>query len=230
VRDNGTLKIIDLGFGKHVDSSLDFDKSISLNWWCEPPEDFDDKKYDHATEVYFVGKLFEKLIVDLGLEHFQYSALLSRMCERNPVRRISSFSEVRTAIQLKRATDLDFTYTERKEYSGFADAMSRQITKIEAGAKYIEDPDQIRTQLESIYRNCMLEQHVPDCATVIRAFVNGGFHYRKTGFQTDVLKGFLDLLRGATLEKRRVALANLHSRLNAVNRYSVLDRDDDIPF
>lgn len=40
VREDGTLKIIDLDFGKRVETSKDFDKSISLNWWCEPPEEF----------------------------------------------------------------------------------------------------------------------------------------------------------------------------------------------
>jgi len=230
VRKDGTLKIIDLGFGKRVDTASDFDKSISLNWWCELPEDFGGKRYDHSTEVYFVGKLFQKLVLELDLEHFNFAPLLGRMCERDPVRRIASFAEVRTSIQLKRASDLDFTDEERDAYLEFAGAMSRQITKMETGAKYAEDLDQIRTQLEATYRNCMLEQDVPDCATVIRVFVKGGFYYRKSGFPTYVVKGFLDLMRGATLDKRRVALANLHSRLDAINRYEVKMKDDDIPF
>lgn len=228
VREDGTLKIIDLGFGKRVDTASDFDKSISLNWWCELPEDFGDGKYDHSTEVYFVGKLFQRLVLELGLEQFNFAPLLGRMCERNPVKRIGSFAEVRTSIQLKRAADLDFTVEESKAYQNFANAMSEQITKIEAGAKYSEDPDQIRTQLEATYRNCMLEQTVPDCATIIRIFVKGGFYYRKTGFSTYVVRGFLELMRGTTLDKRRVALANLHSRLDAINRYEV--QDDDVPF
>ena len=76
----------------------------------------------------------------------------------------------------------------------------------------------------------MLEQDVPDCATVIRVFVKGGYYYRKSGFPTYVVRGFLDFLRRATLDKRRVALANLHSRLDAINRYEVKVQDDDIPF
>lgn len=230
VREDGTLKIIDLGFGKRIDTASDFDKSISLNWWCELPEDFEGKKYDHSTEVYFVGKLFQKLVLDLGLEQFNFAPLLGRMCERDPARRIRSFAEVRTSIQLKRASDLDFTDEEREAYLDLANTMSKQITKIEAGAKYAEEPDQIRAQLEATYRNCMLEQDVPDCAVVIRVFVKGGYYYRKTGFPTYVVRGFLDFLRRATLDKRRVALANLHSRLDAINRYEEKVRGDDIPF
>ena len=230
VRDDGTLKIIDLGFGKRIDSSKDFDKSISLNWWCEPPKGFESKTYDHATEVYFVGKLFEKLILELGLEHFKYPNLLARMCERDPDRRIPTFFDVRTDIHLRQADDLDFTDQERQAYTDFAHALTEQLTQIEVGSKYNDDVDHIRTQLESVYRACMLEQYVPDCAVVLRLFIRGGYYYRKAGFQTYVVKGFLDLVRTSTTEKQRVALANLHSRLDAVKRYTVDAKDDDIPF
>jgi len=114
VHEDGTLKIIDLGFGKRAESSADYDKSISLNWWCEPPQDFDSGTYSHSTEVYFVGKLFQALVLELQLEHFQHAPLLSRMCERNPSQRIDSFAEVRTAIQLKRSSDIDFSWEEKR--------------------------------------------------------------------------------------------------------------------
>src|SRR5262245_37146304 len=61
VRKDGRLKIIDLGFGKRAETSADFDKSISLNWWCQTPDEFQESRYDFTTEVYFVGKLFERL-------------------------------------------------------------------------------------------------------------------------------------------------------------------------
>ncbi len=43
VSNDGDLKIIDFGFGKRITQENDFDKSITLNWWCEPPHDFKDK-------------------------------------------------------------------------------------------------------------------------------------------------------------------------------------------
>ena len=62
IDEDGNLKIIDFGFGKNITSSNDFEKSVSLNWWCELPEEFKIHRYDFQTEVYFVGKLFEKII------------------------------------------------------------------------------------------------------------------------------------------------------------------------
>lgn len=230
VREDGTLKIIDLGFGKRVETSTDFDKSISLNWWCQPPEEFAVDKYDHATEVYFVGKLFEKLIHDVGIEHFKHTALLSRMCKSDPDRRIPTFFDVKTQVALNQSDDVEFTDEERDIYSEFAHEFSSRITKIESSTKYNEDLESIKTQLESIYKTCMLETAVPDAAVVFRPFVSGVYYYRKAGFPTHVLRNFLRFLRTSSLEKQRIALANLHSRLNAIQRYTVPAADDDIPF
>lgn len=230
VRTDGLVKIIDLGFGKRVTTSLDFDKSISLNWWCEPPEDFLTDTYDHSTEVYFVGKLFEKLILDNEINDFKHTTLLARMCQRKSDKRIPTFFDVKTEITLSLSVDVQFTHEEKSAYSEFARQFSSRITKIESSTKYNEDIDSIKTQLEAIYKTCMLEETLPDAAIVFRPFVVGVYFYKKTGFPTYVLRSFLVFLRASSVEKQRIALANLHSRLNAIERYETSDFDEDIPF
>lgn len=223
------MKIIDLGFGKLVEGPADFDKSISINWWCEPPEDFFAETYNHSTEVYFVGKLFEKLIVELDLEDFQHKSILARMCQKNPEHRISSFFDVKSEIHLRRAADIEFHHQERLTYLAFAERLTHHVTQIESGAKYRDDVDAIRAHLEGVYRNCMLEDAFPDCGPVLSALINGGFWCRKSGFPTQKVKDFIDLLKATTVAKQRIILANIHSRLDAVKRYNEPD-DDDIPF
>lgn len=230
VRQDGIVKIIDLGFGKRVQATKDFDKSISLNWWCEPPSEFAIDTYDHTTEVYFVGKLFEQLITSLGIEQFKHGALLERMCHRNPDERIKSFSDARNDLTLKRSEDIEFTEHEREAYRHFANSVLEHITKIENGIKYTENLDIIRTQLEAVHRNCMLENTIPDCAPILRTLLTGQYYYRRTGFETWKLQNFVRFLRSAPIEKQRIVLANLHTRLDAVNRYSVPSSYDDIPF
>ena len=229
VREDGILKIIDLGFGKHVEATKDFDKSISLNWWCEPPAEFASGKYDHSTEVYFVGKLFEKIIRENGIEQFKHTALLEQMCRQSPGERIPTFFEAKNALALRRSEDIDFDDQERLTYRSFADEVSNHITQIHDNARYTTDLDRIRAQLETVNRNSMLEDFLPDCAPLLRALIAGNFFYRKSGFRTWVLGNFLRFLRSAPLEKQRVALANLHTRLNAIKRYVEPDKDD-IPF
>lgn len=84
VNDSGIVKIIDFGFGKQALIENDFDKSISLNRWCEPPTDFDKGEYSHSTEVYCVGKLFQKIVTELDIHHFKHISLLKKNVFQKP--------------------------------------------------------------------------------------------------------------------------------------------------
>jgi eukaryotic-like serine/threonine-protein kinase len=230
VRADGVLKIIDLGFGKRVTHVDDFDKSISLNWWCEPPQDFQASRYDFGTEVYFVGKLFERLIQLNDIRHFKYMKALGAMCLADPAKRIGGFDEVERIIRNDQFGTTDFNDDELGAYRSFAAAICRQITKIESSAKYTQDIAKLQVQLSGAYRGFMLETMVPDSAVVLRCLVNGMYYYRKNGLEVGIVREFLKLLRAAADERGRVILANLHTRLDALPRYDPAAPEDDVPF
>lgn len=233
VTSDQTLKIIDFGFGKHIAASTDFGKSISLNWWCETPQEFGSDQYDFSTEVYFVGKLFEKALQDLSISAFKYRAVLRKMCEYTSASRYPKFSDVQRDILSEKFEEIDFWGNERQSYRFFADEMTDHIPQIQSGARYSDDPDKIITQLVAVYRKTMLEDQMPDCLPVLSAFVDGAFRYTKKGFSVSALKGFIDLLKTSNKEKQRIILANLQSRLDAVKRYEppkTDEFDDEIPF
>lgn len=232
VRADGTLKIIDLGFGKHVSGSDDFDKSINLNWWCTTPAEFADSRYDFTTEVYFVGKLFEKLISENTISHFEYTSALGRMCQRDPSQRTQSFADVEREIRNEQFVEFDFPDSEILAYRNFADQLLSVLAKFESGVKYIEDVNRIARQLENEYRSFMLESHVPDPAAVTRCFIDGTYRYfQNHRIPVECVRDFLRLFNSSTEEKRRLLLANLHTRLDCVTRYSEPKcPDPDIPF
>lgn len=233
VTNDGLLKIIDLGFGKKVDASKDFDKSITLNWWCETPNEFDSARYDFATEVYFVGKLFEKLIRENKVEHFHYPEALRRMCVRTPEERSPTFSSVLQDLRNDQFPEIDFSDDELEVYRSFANALSAHITKIETGTKYFDDMQRIIRQLRSQYQKWMLEEDVPDAAYVTRCFIDGSYYYKVRGFSVAIVRSFIDLVRRCSAERANIMLANLHSRLDQVPRYDEGEnkpRGDDIPF
>lgn len=232
VSHEGAVKIIDLGFGKRVEHIQDFDKSISLNWWCEPPLDFQRQTYDFTTEVYFVGKLFEAIIQENGLEQFKYGDILRRMCQLDPIQRVPSFLDALRGITAVPSDDIEFSPQEIEAYRNFAEEASMRITQIESGTKYTAEIEKIKHKLEVVYKSCMLEEEIPDSAIVLRCLMEGNWYYRKGGFQVAVLRNFLKFLRGANIEKQKIALANLHTRLDAIKRYTKPDLklDDDIPF
>ena len=183
VTNDGTVKIIDLGFGKRVEVEDDFDKSISLNWWCEPPNEFSEGSYNFATEVYFVGKLFERVVQDLSIDDFQYRSVVRKMCQLDPENRFASFLDVEREVLSNKLSEIVFYGQELNSYRAFANSLTKHVAKIENGTKYTDDHEKIVARLESAYRNVMLEDEAPDCASVLRCFLNGGFKYHKSGFE-----------------------------------------------
>lgn len=230
VRADGMLKIIDLGFGKQVQTNEDFNKSISLNAWCDPPREFRDQRYDFRSEVYFVGKLFEKLLADHGIEQFKHMALLGDMCRINPDDRVGSFSVVQQNLQRDRFREIDFDPSEKAAYRKFVDALTSKLAKIENKTKYVDDVARVLSTLNDACRRMMLEETAPDAASIIRCFVDGGFSYYKTGLQLEPVRGFLNLLRASPEEKKRIILANVLTRLDAIPRFAEKATDDEIPF
>ncbi len=227
----GIVKIIDLGFGKEVKTSQDFDKSISLNWWCPPPNEFRDSRYDFRTEVYFVGRLFEKIVQDHEVGSFQYAGVLNRMCQIDPAARIQSFADAEKEVRSNLFFEIAFSGQEREYYQVFADALCSQISRIEFKAQYAKDIEFIQKQLEDVYRGLMLERTVPDAAVVLRCLVTGTYYYIKGGLAVEAVKNFLRLLKTSTEEQKRIVMANLHTRLDSVKRYSANPViDDDVPF
>lgn len=237
VTENGVVKIIDFGFGKKALESVDFDKSISLNWWCELPPEFSDKKYNFSTEIYFIGKLFQKLISENLIQSFKFPSLLERMIEKNNSSRISSFADVRDIALESGTISLGFSESEKIIYQSFSSDLVSMISKIESDAKVL-GVDDFTLRLEGVYRSTMLEDFVTSGTDLVHCFVNGGFYYKRNIYmRTDTLHDFLELLKKNSKEKRNIIEANIHARLKSVSRYDSKPAapdydsfDDDIPF
>lgn len=234
VADDGIVKLIDFGFGKQTINPNDYGKSITLNWWCEPPPEFKESIYDYKTEVYFVGKLFEKIIADRNVEHFKHMSLLGRMCVSNPNVRIAFFSEVRKELFSEKFLDIGFRDTELEAYRDFSSSLSTAVSKIEESTKYYDDVGEVQVKLEECYKKVMLEEYVPSNSLVLKCFINGQYYYNNTySIRVDVLRAFVDLFRSSSREKKNIIVGNIQARLDAVKRYSdqkSSNFDDDIPF
>lgn len=228
---DGILKVIDLGFGKQVELPADFEKSISLNWWCEPPAEFGQKRYDFGSEVYFVGKLFEQLVLDYELENFSNKDILAKMTKRDPAERIATFAEVERGLKSSRFGELGFSKDDRKVYLAFADALTLHFSSIEAGARYDPDANRVLDRLEAAYRSVLLEETMPTAAPALRSLLNGTFRFKPAGFPVVVLREFVALARSCSDAQLKIILSNLHTRLDAIPRTQASPPpDDDIPF
>ena len=230
VSKKGIVKIIDFGFGKKINFEESYDNSISLNWRYSIPKDFDLRKYDFKTEVYFVGKLFEEIIQNLQLDSFKYSSILLGMIKKDPEERINSFFDVYRKLISGEATEIEFSKSEKEIYADIANSISITVIKIEEGSTYIKDINEIQRSLEECYRNSMLEDYVQNPISVLRCFIEGQYYYSKNAeIKVVSLKEFIKFLKSINLAKKKIVINNLWNRFDRIERYHDSSQDD-LPF
>ena len=156
------------------------------------------------------------------------------MCAKSAAKRISSFSQIKQSILENRFFEIDFTPDELTSYRSFSTSLFNAISKIETNSKYFDEIDKIQQKLADLYKKVMLEVTLPDNSALIRCFISGTYYYsRNEDIEVDDIKRFLELLRRSSKEKAIVIFSNLHSKLDAVTRYTnstILGLDDEIPF
>lgn len=229
ITSDGVVKIIDFGFGKKIENSVDYDKSIVLNGWCDSPKEFGDDVYDFSTEVYFVGKLFERIVVGGDLKGFEYASVLEMMCQHDHKERIQSFDEVGRYLTGDKLSEVMFENSEINVYRDFADCVIKCVMTIESSASNRDVYDVVISMLYAAYRKFMLEETVPCLKVLLDCFIDGSYTYVNLVFSVDIVRDFIDLLNGSSSEKVGIILDNIFNRLDSVQRYS-LDDLSDVPF
>lgn len=227
---DGVLKIIDLGFGKQVEFPGEFDKSISLAWPFTTPKEFLQRRYDFSTEVYFVGKLFESLLVDTGVGTFGYSEILDKMTCLEPADRFQSFNDVARALAEGELSEGNFSEEALRTYQAFAEFLSSFVTRISSDMKYVETPENVIADLQRVYESSVLETEVQAPTKLVLCFLTGGefySHLREPCYVEDV-KNFLNFIKAQSQERQVIILRNIWMRLDGVERY--FKSDEDIPF
>lgn len=231
VTDTDIVKIIDFGFGKQVTFDSDFKKSISLNWWCIPPEEFKEQIYNFRTEIYFVGRLFEKIITDYEIKYFQYLNILNKMCSMQPYDRPESFNNILNDIQSEKINEIEFDDGELLAYREFSERLYNIVLEIHKEAKYYSDTDRLLLQLDHLYKSCMLEEYVPKTNNLIKCFINGGYkYYTKKNFPVDTLKDFILIFKNNHKEKQNIILSNLQTKLDSIPKIQEFTPEENVPF
>jgi len=235
---NGIVKIIDFGFGKKINTENDKKKSISLNWWCDVPAEFSQGKYDHQTDMYFIGKLFEAILAS-GTEEwvqfdFSYKTILNKMIKFDYVDRYQSFSQLKEEL-VESSVNYDelFTYNERETYKEFVNDFARAIIEIDDSTKYHTDINRIIIELENIHRANVLDDTIQNTRDVTRTFLNGSYrYYNKPIFSCLNIRNLIKMIRSAEKDKANIIMLNIHNRLNQVPRIHKDDEGfrEDIPF
>lgn len=226
----GIVKIIDFGFSKKIEFESDFDKSISLNWRYTPPNDFKEKKYDFKTELYFIGKLFEEVIIENDFQNFRYKDLLKSMVEMDYDNRISSFFDLNRKMISELTSEISFSKEDKLIYQNFADDLESIFSNIDVDAEYITDISNIIRDIQEVHRNSILEVNIQNQNRLATCFIKGTFRYWKNReIRVDTVEYFSIFLSSSSKERQKVILNNLWQRLDKIDRYNPRE-EEDLPF
>ncbi|QXE18721.1 protein kinase family protein [Clostridium sp. 001] len=224
------VKIIDFGFGKQLKSFEENAKSVFLNW---PVSELPDevkfyKEYNHQTEIYFLGKLFEKLIKDCS-NNFKFMHIIEKMIKVNPKERYESFTNVDKAISAGVLSEINFTKEEKQVYANFADELSNHINSYIDKYKPLNDLDYTINKLAQVIHDSALEEFVQDNTRLIGCFICGGYNYNTiNNIKLETVVNFYKLLNQITPRKQKIVLDNIYTRLSKIEVQ--INYDDKLPF
>ena len=227
VTNDGTVKIIDFGFGKQILFEKDNKKDISINWLGdEKPNEFKDKIYDNKTEIFFIGKLFQTILTNIETS-FKYKSLLKMMLEVNYKDRISSFEEIDKNINNNTTILNNFNSDEKIIYKDFRQTFFNALENIKLETTLVMDSAKIIKELEILQKRIMLEDYV-SAKHILRIFLQGSFVFnRNYQYDVDNISDFLIFFKKISQEKQNIVLYNIETLLDDVE----IDIDDDeIPF
>ncbi|GIP56148.1 protein kinase family protein [Paenibacillus vini] len=225
------VKIIDFGFGKKLDFDETGGESIFLNWpvtqW--PNETQLEGIYNHQSEIYFIGKLFQNILREKGeVERFKFNHILDKMTKLEQYERYGSFKDISQAISEGVISEIDFSRTEKDTYKNFADALVDHISYYNDKYEPINDIESILNKLGTLIRSSSLETFIQDNSQLIRCFIKGSYVYKsKCDIEVQHVKKFYQLLVRLDPYKQKIVLDNIQTRLSGVK---INISDDDLPF
>lgn len=222
------VKVIDFGFGKKLAKQDKDGRSVFLNWPVTqlPNEIIYEKVYNHQSEIYFVGKLFNGVFND-SFPDFKH--IIDKMTQLDPKRRYTNFREVLVDIS-QGVLAIEFTEEEKSVYLNLAEVLSHYIISHSNSYDPIEDPDAVMTQLSKLIKNSSLEEFLQNNTKLINCFINNDYTYKLTNdISISIISDFYKLLQGLSSDKRKIVLDNINIRLSKIEINIVID-DSDLPF
>lgn len=221
---NGNPKVIDFGFGKQLKEDDKEGESVILNWPVTelPDEIVINKKYNHQSEIFFLGSLLKKLITE-----FKFSHIVDKMCKKNPEYRYNSFHEIILEITNGSLT-YDFDQNEKNIYLKIAELLSECISMHINSFEPISDPQIVSNNLSNLINNCLLEDLVQNNSLFISSFISNNYSYFKhIEVQTEDIIQFFNMFNSLNYNKKKIVLNNIEARLSAKD---IKFEHGDLPF
>lgn len=225
----GIIKVIDFGLGKMRDRKPFQDKSkesiadvIDREDVLIRPEEKASEIYDEQTEVFYIGELFQRLL--LNTEHsksFRFEPVLSKMMEKHRIKRYRSFSEVIRDIDSIRYQQFDASRDDVSVFTALVPYLSSSIEFFSDHVVFSDHPVDVIEKLQRFVDVHSFDETISgaDLQALVSCFVHetGGIEIRwRHAISMNSVRQFLGWLTAADAEKQKRIIKNVIAKLLTV--------------
>lgn len=223
---SGTIKIIDFGIGKVLESSLLQRQEDSLVGEINRqssdtlPQEYYEGIYTSQTDMFYLAELFNRLMNEISPEliEFSYREVLDKMMKKNPTDRFHSFADVKITISKNDFVNLKISEKDKEIYRAFSSIVYDIISKYTSKPEFISDPTVFIQKLENVLKNNLFEDVVQNNNDIIESIVLCSYsYYPKRGISCEVVRRFLNWFKESTYETQKIILSNIISKLSTIN-------------
>ena len=228
--DNDSLvKLIDFGFAKIIEGNGTLKEGTPFVNYPQPlPEEMlnSNPSYDNKTEIYFLGRLFEKLINDNKIEDFIYKKILNKMIVYKKEERAQSFLNIRNEIFKGLSSKKDNENKDiRHNYIKLEECI-KNIIAIMPLAYQSYGVDEIIKNLISLKNNYTYSEKIDDNKELLLCFVNeyASYYSQREKITLEYIEEIINWLSKMD-QKEKENVSNSLIRL-----FKNIEKTDDLPF
>lgn len=227
INKEGILKLIDFGFGKSINNASSKMKTATktINFPYTLPDEInsDTPKYNIKTEIYFVGKLFKKIIEDNNIKDFPYNKILDNMICKNPEERAESFAYIKNIIKtdIKQAQIIPSNFKEN--YLELTNILDNIISS-KSENSMVYTLDKIIDNLKELYDNNILNEKLDSSKHFADCFISSIMEWypNKRIVTIDYLSGLIKWLKSLNKTQQVQISKCLSFKLNNIKVYEEL--------
>lgn len=231
---SGTVKVIDFGIGKLIESAQADDSlrsQINRRNADTLPQEYYDKEYTSLTDMFYLAEMLNRLMREA--EHpdemkFSYQSILDKMMQKKPEDRYSSFEEIQKAISKRGFVALNISEEDKKIYHSFVDDLYKSLTQYTSERQFNTSPETFCEKLQKALQNNIFEEYIQKNADVISGVVSCSYRYdNSVGIPCETVKAFLAWYESYDMETKKLILQNIISKLSMIEVSIV---DEELPF
>lgn len=233
VTENNIVKIIDFGLGKmthSITSSMDSKDGIIIRYnMAKHPNEFQNGKYTHQTDMFCIAELFERILLKNNIKDFRYSNILEKMTKPNAKERYASFQEIIDSINKKQFEVMDIAEKDKKIYQKFSSAVCEKLIQYSRERVFENNIDKIIEKLEKIIKENSFETLIQFNDRLIGVFIlSGGYTYnQKESIPCETVIDFYKWFIELSAEYQRLVIDNFILKLSKIK---IKEYSEDLPF